>query len=408
MRLLDTETLQLVDFIGNELRRRRYAILSHTWGDGEILFDDVQRGKSYLLGCGKLGLSKMLSAARMARQNRYRYIWIDTCCIDKSSSAELSEAINSMWAWYQNSDVCYVYLSDFKYDKPDKLSGGERWFSRGWTLQELIAPSVVEFYNGRWVKFGTRDSLKLRLSSITGIEELVFRWHPYEKCPADPPIGLPGCEFCRTGLAHMLDSISIATRMTWAAYRNTTREEDVAYSMLGIFGVNMPLLYGEGQEAFQRLQHEIVRRSTDQSIFAFAVARRCLMNSGRHMGMPLHFLFAGAPFWFHGTRMPRLTDKHFRPGTPMVLLSNVGIQLDVYLAPIHGSRGFSVAVLSCSTEGEASCSPALILEEVAGLSTTRTFIRTWMVPSTEAPVGYEFQVRAGTGKAEATSMQGNL
>ncbi len=290
MRLLDTETLQLVDFVG-EASLKGYAILSHTWGDGEILFDDVQRGKSYLLGCGKPGLPKILGAVERAR-HRHRYLWIDTCCIDKSSSAELSEAINSMFAWYQRAAVCFVYLSDFAHEDPEKLSGRQRWFSRGWTLQELIAPSVVEFYNERWVQFGTRESLKSRLSSITGIEELVFRWHPYGKCPARPPFGLSGCEFCHNGLAHMLDSMSVSTRFAWAACRNTTREEDTAYCLLGLFGVNMPLLYGEGREAFQRLQQEIVRKSTDQSIFAFAVRRESLMSFG---AQSLHFLFAGAP-----------------------------------------------------------------------------------------------------------------
>ncbi len=105
--------------------------------------------------------------------------------------------------------------------------------------------------------------------------------------------------------------------------------------------------------------------------------------------------------------MPRLTDKHFRPGTPMVLLSSVGIQLDVFLAPVRDRPGFSVAVLSCLSVGDALCSPALILE-VPALSTTRTFIRTWMSLSTEVHVGFEFQVRAGTDKAEATSKHGNL
>ncbi len=122
MRPLDTETLEHVDFLESEATPVRYAILSHTWGEGEILFSDIQRGRSYLLGCGKPALEKVLSAARVARKNWYNYIWIDTYCIDKSSSAELSEVINSIFAWYVRAAVCYTYLSDFPFEDPARLS----------------------------------------------------------------------------------------------------------------------------------------------------------------------------------------------------------------------------------------------------------------------------------------------
>ena len=274
----------------------------------------------------------MLSAAEVARVNGLEYIWIDTCCIDKSSSAELSEAINSMFAWYANSTVCYAYISDFEFADPNWLSSSNRWFTRGWTLQELIAPFAVEFYNKHWLSFGSRESLKSELLLITGIDEVVFAWHPPFQCPVGPPDGEPGCELCRADLAEMLDSFSVATRMSWTAQRTTTRLEDAAYSLLGLFDVNMPLLYGEGQNDFQRLQHEIIRKSTDQSILTFTVKRDYLMNAVYRTTIPLHFLFAGSPSWFERGLLPPLTDKHFRPGAPIMLLSS-GIQLELYIAP---------------------------------------------------------------------------
>ncbi|KAI6002305.1 hypothetical protein F5J12DRAFT_906395 [Pisolithus orientalis] len=143
----------------------------------------------------------------------YTWLWIDTCCIDKRSSAELSEAINSMYRWYRNSQMCYVYLND--------------WFSRGWTLQELVAPKEAEFFNKSWVSIGIKQDLTSLLEDITRIPEKSVR-----------------------AVAHI---------MSWAADRKTTRVEDRAYSLLGLFGVNMPMLYGEGSKAFQRLQLEIIR-----------------------------------------------------------------------------------------------------------------------------------------------------
>ncbi|KAH8648651.1 hypothetical protein BX600DRAFT_530428 [Xylariales sp. PMI_506] len=163
-------------------------------------------------------------ASALAKKNGFSRIWIDTCCIDKTSSAELSEAINSMYQWYQNAAVCY--------------------FSRGWTLQELIAPHDVEFFAHDWSYLGNKQESNIfaeLLNSITGIHGDVL------------PGILP------------LIEVSIASRMKWAALRQTTRVEDIAYSLLGIFGVRMPLLYGEGSNAFLRLQQEILRSTRTAS-----------------------------------------------------------------------------------------------------------------------------------------------
>ena len=170
-----------------------------------------------------------------------------SCCIDKTSSAELSEAINSMFRWYSRSKVCYAYLIDVPYDGFDDSLPKSCWFTRGWTLQELLAPSSVVFYSAEWTRIGDGEALISVLRNVTRIDEGIL---------------------LRT---KSLGRVSVAEKMSWAATRETTRAEDMAYCLLGIFDINMPLLYGEGKRAFQRLQEEILRNSQDQSLFAWGL-----------------------------------------------------------------------------------------------------------------------------------------
>ena len=170
-------------------------------------------------------------------------LWIDTCCIDKTSSADLSEAIDSMYGWYEKAQVCYVYMADVLASNEYLPFRESRWFSRGWTLQELLAPWTVVFYDRNWNDIGTKWGL---------IDEISLR----------------------TGITHqqMIDHtrVNIAAKMSWAATRRTTRLEDTAYCLMGLFDINMPLLYGEGSKAFIRLQHEIMlMHEGDESIFAW-------------------------------------------------------------------------------------------------------------------------------------------
>ncbi|KAH8664926.1 hypothetical protein BGZ61DRAFT_499065 [Ilyonectria robusta] len=220
MRLLNTKSLKLEYFAGDEVPE--YAILSHRWEAEEILFQDVQTDK----WPQKKGADK--------------HIWIDTCCIDKSSSAELSEAINSMFSWYHDSQVCYAYLFDVPTGKTEAFAKSE-WFTRGWTLQELIAPRKVQFFDSQWRMIGDRLSL---LDSIVKVTAIDRRYPSFRR---------------------LLSSFSVARRISWASTRVTTRVEDRAYALLGLFNVNMPLLYGEGTKAFRRLQEEIIRHSNDQA-----------------------------------------------------------------------------------------------------------------------------------------------
>jgi hypothetical protein len=203
------------------------------------------------------GYSKIKQCCAQAALDGYKYAWIDSCCIDKTSSAEFSEAINSMFEWYRDAQVCYAYLADVPSGEDPRLENSafrrSKWFTRGWTLQELLAPSMVKFFNQDWVAIGMKSmsdgepmvnkesTLSTVISLITGIKDLS---HFEEAC--------------------------IAQKMSWASKRETTRVEDMAYSLMGLFGVNMPPLYGEGQKAFIRLQLEILRVSDDESIFAWA------------------------------------------------------------------------------------------------------------------------------------------
>ncbi|KAI8965556.1 heterokaryon incompatibility protein-domain-containing protein [Daldinia sp. FL1419] len=279
MRLLNTNTLQVAEFTQ---QRPRYAILSHTWQEDEVSLHDIRNGFAPL----RQGYTKVIDCCQQARQDGYEWVWIDTCCIDQTSSAELSEAINSMYRWYAESDICYAYLSDIRYMNMERynvtLCGNEsfdsiigstspgegvnpslesyiavvrrqftsqlrssRWFYRGWTLQELIAPRHVEFYNRNWANLGTKVALREMLAEITGIDTDVLLGHT------------------------PLSDVSVAVKMSWAAKRLTKREEDMAYCLMGIFDINMPLLYGEGAKAFKRLQREIICQYEDYTLLLY-------------------------------------------------------------------------------------------------------------------------------------------
>jgi hypothetical protein len=239
LKLKDDGEFSLIEFVGDI---PRYVILSHTWGtdDEEVTFKDMMEGT----GKAKSGYRKIRFCGKQAANDGIRFSWVDTCCIDKSSSAELSEAINSMFRWYYNAVKCYVYLSDvstngYFENEPSsqwtwKLAFQQsRWFTRGWTLQELVAPISVEFFSVESERLGDRNSLVQEIHEITGI---TIR-------------ALQGCPLSR---------FSVHERMSWAEKRKTKREEDVAYSLLGIFNIHMPLLYGEGREkALIRLHKEI-------------------------------------------------------------------------------------------------------------------------------------------------------
>ncbi|OAG09555.1 uncharacterized protein CC84DRAFT_1137308 [Paraphaeosphaeria sporulosa] len=308
MRLIDVDTLEIKAFSEQDVPD--YAILSHTWGADEVTFqemslitrmnsvsqafssqrsDDSREGNAGRVyesgavmvamemlvhggwGAGtnvpntseealmrREGYCKIIQSAKEAKSLGYQWVWIDTCCIDKTSSAELQESINSMYKWYKESSICLVYLNDVApsiaatidtqatFEAASNAFTNSRWISRGWTLQELVAPTALRFYYQDWTLMGDKREFLEELSNATGI----------------PIFVLDNGE---------LSELSIAERMSWASYRQTTRIEDMAYCLLGIFDIQMPLLYGEGEKAFIRLQEEILKTTDDYSLFAWRV-----------------------------------------------------------------------------------------------------------------------------------------
>ncbi|KAF2462404.1 heterokaryon incompatibility protein-domain-containing protein [Lineolata rhizophorae] len=290
MSLLRSAIEALEEFQGENVPD--YAILSHTWGNGEVTFDDMIGG----LAAQKAGYDKLLRTMKRARDDGFKYVWIDTCCINKASSAELSEAINSMFAWYQNACICYAYLEDVSASDMDEAFSSSRWFTRGWTLQELLAPRSVEFYGKDFQHLGSRETLVSKISSATGIDK-------------------------RTLLNR--DRIwrnSVARRMSWASKRHTTRIEDMAYSLLGIFNVNLPLLYGEGAKAFTRLQEEIMKDMDDHSLFAWDARTHC-------DSIPKQYgVFAPSPkFFVHSGNILPIPSKDTMP----YMMTNKGLQIQM-------------------------------------------------------------------------------
>lgn len=301
----DTDEMWLFHYDDNDVLKfdwyleppEDYAVLSHRWREPEeLLFKDIG---GFLNGdlADSSGAMKVRSFVATALRLHLRFFWVDTCCINKDSSAELQEAFNSMWSWFENANFCFAYLDDVRSSSQPEDDGDgsvaddssndlgnsmpseircyldekkdmckplrrreddtkeylfqredgrpSEWFERIWTLQELIAPRQVFFYDRNWQFIGSRWNLAATLAKVTGIAERVL------SCAVD------------------LEHYSIAQRMSWAAGRKATRKEDVAYSLLGIFSVNMTPLYGEGQRAFKRLQEEIIKHSADQSIFTW-------------------------------------------------------------------------------------------------------------------------------------------
>ena len=251
----------------------------------------------------KQGFSKIERTCQLALDRNIEYAWVDTCCIDKSSSAELTEAINSMFRWYKQSHVCFVFLSDLLSFDTWRIGGYLRqcrWFTRGWTLQELIAPEEIEFYDRGWNLIGTNDSLQGHLSEITGVDTEILN------------------------NIDMLQTVPVARRMSWAASRQTTRIEDLAYCLFGIFDVNLPLIYGEGQKAFIRLQEAIVRENNDLSLFAWTCPNEDILPP--HRQRKFRGILAETPAEFSECRgLQRISDPGVMPAE--VTITNQGFSI---------------------------------------------------------------------------------
>ena len=317
MRLLNVDDLRLTEFIAGDIPD--YAIVSHRWESDEITFQDLEAEKLPR----KRGLRKVREACHLAREDRHRWIWIDTCCIDKRNAVELNEAINAMYKWYQNAKVCYAYL--FDHVQGSTYLEDSTWFKRCWTLQELIAPFSVMFFDRDWSFIGSKDKLAAEISSITRISIDILRGADCREC-------------------------SIAQRMSWAADREATRVEDEAYSLLGIFGLSLPTLYGSGTDAFRELQEKLLQRD-DLSILAWD------KPMGREGTSKFRGLLARSPADFALCHNTRLTQSLLRSNSQV----GQGVEIDVPTVPY--TLNVYICLLGC-TSGTDNVRDAILLQKL--------------------------------------------
>lgn len=324
MRLLNIKTQKLEYFLGDP---PPYAILSHTWGQGEVTLQELE-----LPGLeqkqGWIKIVGFLKALTKKFSDTIDYAWVDTCCIDKTSSAELSEAINAMFVWYKHAECCFAFLEDVNHDGSGPLGEdfeGCRWFDRGWTLQELLAPRHMEFFDRNWCYVGNKHDLANRISHRTSID-------------------------VRSLLTGDFTAASVAKRMSWAAGRQTTRPEDLAYCLLGLFDINMPMLYGEGEKAFVRLQEEIIKEYDDQSIFAWD-------SSGVPETTATVGVIATHPSQFKNSSE---IEPHPSSGEPLTI-TNKGIQLDLALIEQQNKPDELLGMLSCISKGDMASAIGIAL-----------------------------------------------
>ncbi|KAK4208488.1 vegetative incompatibility protein HET-E-1, partial [Rhypophila decipiens] len=357
MWLINTKTFKLVDIIG---RLPDYGILSPCWRRGEVSYHDY--GDAWRRQHGLEGRTKVRDACKQAYNDGLEFLWVDTCCIDKTSSAELGEAINSMYTWYRKAAKCYVYLDDVvSSGSPSSSDCAEvgsdasvhsllaqsRWFTRGWTLQELLAPKNVCFYDVNWASVGEKSSLVDVLHRITGIDKSVLE-------------------------GGSLRQVSVGRHMSWAAARETTRIEDIAYCLLGIFDVNMPLLYGEGRRAFIRLQKEISKTTENQTLLAW----QCTHNS--RLERPVRGLLATSPADFACFAGPMTLHAPMLFGQPLlsvneetrrVLVAAVsrGLRITAAVEDLWPTPMDSILLgLNCSVDGRLTKAVGIYLQRHDG------------------------------------------
>ncbi|KAM0513906.1 hypothetical protein ACHAPE_007261 [Trichoderma viride] len=337
MRLINTETFELKVFSDDEVPP--YAILSHTWGPDseELTFSDITHE---IIDKPGIGSFKFKKCCEQAKADKCGYAWIDTCCINKNDLVELGEAINSMFRWYSLATVCYAYLSDVPAGDDPSASESKfrtsRWFKRGWTLQELLAPK----------------------HEITSVPRQIL-----------------------LGVAE-LHTASVAQRMSWAAQRETKRAEDLAYCLLGIFGITMPMIYGEGErEAFFRLQEQIMKTTRDDSILAWDLDTVSSIDNLPRSADGNTFIF-GDILATHTSSFRNsgqiITREHAT--NPLHSLAIVGGNLSIYLPMFINQNGETFGLLSCGPKSDTQQVVAIPLAKINSVAANE-YVRPRSLPS---------------------------
>ncbi|KAK7996435.1 hypothetical protein PG989_004475 [Apiospora arundinis] len=387
MRLLNTNTLTLKFFLGEN--KPQYAILSHTWGNDEILFEDVSSGGLSQLAeespwsQEKESLAKVLGSCQLASRKGYDWIWIDTCCIDKSSSAELSEAINSMFRWYEKSAICYAYLSDVYGQVSGQEMSCSRWFSRGWTLQELIAPPNVEFFSAFWEFVGDRNSKSVQIAEFSGIDDFILRHGHHRRCAyirdaksdhVTKDLGEEGPTANHTNYRN--DHLAYGEISHTTSEQSSTKCDCNGGTYVGVpnlttllartrlFDVNMPLIYGEGSKAFSRLLREIAQISDDQSILTWqSPVDRHLQSPSSPECYPINSIFPASQWTF----------AHQTTKTNSLATSN-NLQVDIMVCSDFvkfsgriSLTGGCLGILDCTVGSDLRARPAVKLEKAPGV-----------------------------------------
>ncbi|KAF9762898.1 hypothetical protein IL306_003291 [Fusarium sp. DS 682] len=322
------------------------------WGsdDEEVTFKEMIQGIP-----DKIGWQKVLLCCRQAEKDHLKYAWVDTCCINKESSTELDEAINSMFQWYRRAAVCYTYMADVLHKQdiwhPESGFFTSSWFTRGWTLQELLAPGDIRFYDEEWSLIGTKEDLASEIENITGIQrKFLLGWVDFHQA-------------------------SVAQRMSWASKRTTKREEDIAYCLLGIFNVTMPMIYGEGHKAFERLQLKIMEQTTDDSVLAWGVkvqGTEFATQTGTTEDNTSAGIFASSPADFAkcGRIVPRTVDS-----TCTSTFSVSGGYIRTSLKIQSSENGILYGLLNCGLEGNTEGVIAIPLHCTSTFPTFSDYIR---------------------------------
>ncbi|KAK5719683.1 hypothetical protein LTR17_015218 [Elasticomyces elasticus] len=330
MRLLNTTTFKL-EYYEDDNLVPGYAIFSHKWypsGEELILLDFQTPGNAP----HKKGFAKLQGLCTIAAAKGHHFVWCDSCCIDKTNDFELSKSINSMFRWYQNAAECIAFLGDVGSDKGALLEHSI-WFKRGWTLQELIAPHKMTFYDQHWNCLGTKEDLLEPLSSITRIPRDVLSHDRH------------------------FSSCSVAQRMSWASDRETREVEDGAYSLMGLFDISLKLIYGEGEKAFIKLQREIIASSADQSIFCWKLDNR-IHKPGSSLLAPSPRAFADC-----GDVIPTSVQRPYS-------LTNIGLSIQLCTWP-HSMETY-LAYLDCNKVGSPESEIAIL---IAKLPTADQYVR---------------------------------